>query len=238
MIIWIIAGIISGFIKGLCGVGDAPVFSSIMSFSANNIDISPVILPPSFMSNTIIAWKNRHSLQKKIWVPMALLLVAGSIPGTLLLKNVDTGVLKLAFGIFITFIGVIMLYNEIGQKKIKPSKMLLVTIGVLSGLSSGLFGVGVLLVVYIRMTTDDMSSFKGNICAIFLTENFARIVMYLILGLFTAPVLKNVALVTPFIAAGLFLGHKASSFLDERKAKITVMAMLIVSGIAIVISNI
>ena len=238
MVLWIIAGLVSGFIKGLCGVGDAPLFSSIMSFAQNNIDISPVILFPSIFSNALITWQNRKSLQTRIWLPMALLLIAGCIPGTLLLKNADTGTLKLVFGIFIIIVGVVMLYNELAQKKIKPSKILLITVGILAGLSSGLFGVGVLLVVYVSMTTDDMKSFKGNICAIFLSENVVRVVMYLILGLFTSAVLKNAALVTPFIAAGLFLGQKAASFLDERKAKILLMVILILSGLAIVIANI
>ena len=54
MVIWIIAAIAAGFIKGLCGVGDAPVFSAIMSFAANNIDISPVSVVPSLLTNIII----------------------------------------------------------------------------------------------------------------------------------------------------------------------------------------
>ena len=44
-------------------------------------------------------------------------------------------------------------------------------------------------------------------------------------------------MVTPFILAGLFLGEKAGSYLDERKAKICVMLMLIISGMAIVSAN-
>ena len=35
----------------------------------------------------------------------------------LLLKNTDTKTLKLCFGIFITLIGIIMLYNEVGGRK-------------------------------------------------------------------------------------------------------------------------
>ena len=120
----------------------------------------------------------------------------------------------------------------------KPSKVLLLTIGILAGVSSGLFGVGVLLIVYISLTTNDMSSFKGNICAIFFAENFVRLLMYIFLGLFTPNVLKITAIVLPFVWTGLFLGQKASSFLDERRAKIVVMSMLIVSGLTIIISNI
>ena len=238
MAIWIIAGLLSGFIKGLCGVGDAPLFSSIMSFSQNNIDISPVSLLPSIFNNFYITLRNRKSLQTRIWLPMALLLIAGTIPGTLLLKNADTRVLKLVFGIFIIIVGVIMLYNELAQRKMKPSKLLLLTVGILAGVSSGLFGVGVLLVVYISMTTEDMSSFKANICAVFASENVVRVVMYLILGIFTNTVLKNAAIVTPFMIAGLFLGQKASSFLDERKARIVLMSVLILSGLAITVTNI
>ena len=237
MILWIFAGLISGFIKGLCGVGDAPVFTSLMSFAEDHVDISPVCLLTSLPSNLFISWKNRKSLQTRIWLPMALLLIAGTIPGTLLLKNTDTKTLKLCFGIFITLIGIIMLYNEVGGKKMKPSKALLLTIGILAGVSSGLFGVGVLLIVYISLTTNDMSSFKGNICAIFFAENFVRLLMYIFLGLFTPNVLKIAAIVLPFVWTGLFLGQKASSFLDERRAKIVVMAMLIVSGLTIIISN-
>lgn len=237
MVIWIIAAIAAGFIKGLCGVGDAPVFSAIMSFAANNIDISPVSVVPSLLTNIIISLQNRKSLQARIWIPTALLLIAGTIPGILLLKNTDTGTLKLVFGFFIILVGALMLYNELATKKMKPSKWLLLTVGVLAGVTSGIFGIGVLLVVYISLTTEDMSSFKGNICAIYAAENFVRLIMYIVFGLFTKTVLSHVALIMPFQFAGVFLGMKASSFLDERKAKLIVMSVLIFSGIMIVITN-
>ncbi|MBQ6504496.1 MAG: sulfite exporter TauE/SafE family protein, partial [Flexilinea sp.] len=185
MLLWVVAALVAGFIKGLCGVGDAPVFSSIMSFAENNIDISPVSLIPSLPANLYITWQNRKALQRRVWVPMALLLIAGTIPGTILLKNADTGKLKLFFGFFIIFVGILMLFNELNTKKVKPSKWLLFAVGVISGISSGLFGIGVMLIVYITMTTNDMRSFKGNICAIFASENIIRLVMYLILGMFT-----------------------------------------------------
>ncbi len=237
MFLWVIAALAAGFIKGLCGVGDAPVFSSIMSFAADNVDISPVSVIPSLPSNCFIAWQNRKSLQRRVWLPMALLLIAGTIPGTIVLKNADTGKLKLFFGFFIIFIGILMLFNELNTKKIKASKWMLFAVGVIAGLSSGLFGIGVMLVVYITLTTEDMSAFKGNICAIFALENFVRVIMYLILGMFTKSVLAHAALIFPFQFAGVFLGIKASSFLNERAAKLTVMVVLILSGIAIVAAN-
>ena len=237
MALWIFAGLVSGFIKGLCGVGDAPVFAAIMSFAHNNVDISPVSLLPSFPINLYMTWQNRRSLQRNIWLPMGLLLVAGCIPGTLLLKNADTGTLKMIFGIFITLVGILMLHNELTHRKVTPSRILLIFIGILAGLCSGLFGVGILLAVYVSMSTDDMSAFKGNICAIFAFENVARLIMYACLGLFTPLVFRRALLVTPFILIGLFCGQKASQFLDESKAKIAVDVVMIISGLAILITN-
>lgn len=237
MLIWIIAALFSGFIKGLCGVGDTPVFSSILSFAHNNIDISPVSVLTSLPANMIISWQNRKALKTKIWLPMALLLVVGSIPGTVLLKNTDTSTLKLFFGVFIVIVGIAMLYNELGSRKIKASKALLLLVGILSGLSSGLFGIGVLLVVYITLTTDDLESFRGNICAIFASENAVRFVMYIILGLMTPAVVKRGLIILPFSLAGVFLGTRSVAFLDERKARIIIMCMLIFSGAVIVATN-
>ncbi|MBR6089434.1 MAG: sulfite exporter TauE/SafE family protein, partial [Anaerolineaceae bacterium] len=235
MVLWIIAAFVAAFIKGLCGVGDAPVFSAILSFANNNIDISPAAVLLSLPSNSLIVWKNRKSLNRRIWLPMALLLIAGTIPGTLLLKNVNTGTLKLVFGIFLVFVGILMIFNELNSRKVQPSKWLLLAVGIISGLSSGLFGIGVMLIVYITLTTEDMSSFKGNICAIFAAENVVRVVMYIILGLFTPAVIKRALLVFPLQVLGIYLGMKSASFLDERKAKLVVMSMLIVSGLALTI---
>ena len=169
MAIWIIAGLVSGFIKGLCGVGDAPLFSSILSFAHNNIDISPVNLLPSFPINLFITWQNRKSLQTKIWLPMALLLIAGCIPGTLLLKSIDTGTLKLIFGIFITIVGFLMLYNELTGKKIRRSRVLLITVGILAGLGSGLFGVGVRFECEMRKSDLPVIHFSMNDNALYIT---------------------------------------------------------------------
>ena len=237
MILWIAAALIAGFIKGLCGVGDAPVFSAIMSFAENNIDISPVSVIPSLPTNCLIAWKNRKSLQSRVWVPMALLLIAGSIPGTLLLKNTDTGKLKLFFGFFIIFVGALMLYNELASHKIKPYRWLLLTVGVISGLSSGLFGIGVLMTVYVSQTTVNLKAFKANVCMVFTVGNIAVEIMYLILGIFTRESVLRALMLFPFVMLGLFLGMKSSNYLDDRKAKIVIMATLIISGLAIALTN-
>ena len=78
--LWILAAETAYFIKGLCGFVNALVFTSISSFGVSNADSSP-----------------------------SDLLLAGSIPGALLLKTVDIKTVKLIFGV------VVVLNLMIGQ---------------------------------------------------------------------------------------------------------------------------
>ncbi len=56
-------------------------------------------------------------------------------------------------------------------------------------------------------------------------------------GLLTAAVLRNTAILLPFMAAGLFLGMKCSGKLNVRTMKLVVNVQLIVSGIPLLLTN-
>ena len=57
MLWWIIATFAAFFIKGLCGFTNGLVFTTILSFTTDNVNISPVSLVTSHPSNLILAWK-------------------------------------------------------------------------------------------------------------------------------------------------------------------------------------
>ena len=177
MIWWVIAAVSAFFVKGLCGFANTLVFTTILSFGNNNVNISPVELILGYPSNAVLAWKERRSIKWSICVPLAILVIVGSIPGILFLKNADTTVIKIIFGFVIICIGTEMLLREIKAKKMKQSKLVLGIIGFLSGLLCGLYGIGALLGAYISRVTDDSHSFKANICVVFLAENTFRIIM-------------------------------------------------------------
>lgn len=149
------------------------VFSTMLSFSTNNVNISPVELVLGLPSNIMISYKERKSVQWKVCLPLAGLVLLGDIPGILLLKNTNTQVIKGIFGFVIIAIGVEMLLREY-MRKTKKSQLLLITIGILCGL----YGIGALLAAYMGRVTDNSSSFKGNLCIVFLIDNLFRLVMY------------------------------------------------------------
>ena len=244
MIWFIIATLVAFFIKGLCGFANTLIFNGILSYTANNINISPLEVVLGYPSNIILVWKERKSLNWKIWLPLTALVVAGSIPGIFLLKHTDAGLLKVICGIAVIVIGVEMLFREMksnresSNRKPGGAKLVLVLIGIISGLLCGLYGVGALLAAYVSRVAENSHEFKANICVVFVVENTIRIILYVATGILTLSVLKQVVILIPFMLAAVFLGMKSSSVLNEKIIKKIVIILLILSGIVLIINNI
>ena len=237
MIVWFIAAFTAYFVKGLCGFANTLIFTTILSFGAANASISPVDLLLGYPANLILTWKNRRSLAPKVFLPLAILVLAGSIPGALMLRNVDTRSIKLVFGLVVIALGVEMLARESGKKRARSSKLVLAIIGVTAGMLCGLFGVGALLAAYVSRVTENDDSFKANISAVFIVDNTFRIILYKALGLLTLDTLKSAILLIPFALAGLFTGMKCCGYMNENNVRKITTVLLILSGISLVLKN-
>lgn len=236
MIWWIVATLCAYFIKGLCGFANTLILSSILSFGTDTINITPVDLLLSVSTNGIMAWKERKNLDWSMCVPLTILLLAGSVPGVLFLKNAGSNLIKIIFGFVVIFIGVDSLIRH-QEYKGRPSKAKLYLIGILSGVICGIYGVGALLSAYVSRNTKDSHAFKGNICFVFFVENAFRVVLYIWCGIITIETIKRSLLLVPVMLIGLYAGMASSNFLNEKVVKKIVIVMLIVSGVALVINN-
>ena len=235
---WFIAAALAAFfIKGLCGFANTLVFQSILSFSVNNASISPIELVLGFPGNAILTWQNRKSLDPKVFLPLTALMLAGNIPGALMLKNMDGRIVKVIFGAAIIFIALDMLLGQ-GRERREPKKWMTAAVGIAAGVLSGLFGVGALLAAYVSRVTDTGSEFKANVSAVFLAENVFRVFLYTMLGMITVDVLKTALLLMPAMLAGLFAGIAVSRKIDDNAIKKLVLLLLIFSGIVLILQNI
>lgn len=235
--LWMIATIVAFFVKGLCGFANTLVFTSILGFGSNNVNISPVELVLGYPTNLILTWKERKKLQAKVYLPLSILVLAGSIPGAFFLKNIDAQIIKAVFGFVVVLLGIEMLCREHSKSRWKESKMTLGIIGILAGILCGLFGIGALLAAYVSRVTDSSSEFKANISAVFIVENTFRIVLYTMLGIITMSTLKQSLMLMPFMLVGLLTGMKSSQILDERVVKKLVIILLIISGMVLIVKN-
>ncbi|MBP5249548.1 MAG: sulfite exporter TauE/SafE family protein [Lachnospiraceae bacterium] len=237
MWLWILATVLAYFVKGLCGFANTLVFTSILSFGTTNINISPVELLIGYPSNIILTWKNRKKLDKKIFIPLIVLVLLGSIPGAFLLKTVDPRYVKIVLGVVIILLGVEMLLRDRDILKFRESKAVLFIIGLISGVLCGMFGIGALLAAYVGKVTDNSDGFKANMSIVFIFENTFRIVLYSVLGIITLSGIKYALMLLPLMLLGLFLGMKSSSVLKEKTVKTLVVVFLIISGIMMIVTN-
>lgn len=237
MALWILATLAAFYIKGLCGFANTLVFTSILGFGANNVAISPVELMLGYPTNIILTWRYRKKLNKAVYIPLALLVLMGSIPGALLLKNVNASYIKIVFGVVVILLGIEMYLRESKSIEFKESRLFLGVIGILSGVLCGLFGVGALLAAYVGRVTGTSNEFKANISAVFIVDNTFRLILYSVLGIINLSSLKQAAIMMPFVLLGLFAGIKSAMVLDEKIAKRIVIILLIISGLALIIKE-
>lgn len=237
MLLWIIASFLSFFIKGICGFANTLVFTAMLNFTNSNALISPVSLLLGYPTNAIIAVRERKHIDWKVCSLLSALVIAGSIPGAFFLKNADAQIIKLLFGVVIILLGIENLIEERLPKKGTPSKGMLLAIGIVSGLLCGLYGVGALISAYISRVTDDSRAFKANICVVFLADNTFRLFLYIYSGLLTAEILKFSLLLLPIAIIGLYAGMRCCKQINEYTAKKLVAAALVISGAALIVSN-
>ena len=164
-------------------------------------------------------------------------MLAGNIPGALMLKSMDGRIIKVIFGVVIICIALNMLLEQSGEPH-APKKWMTALVGIAAGILSGLFGVGALLAAYVSRITDTGSGFKANISVVFLTENVFRLLLYAILGMITPAVLKSALLLMPAMLASLFTGITVSRKINDHAIKKLVLFLLIFSGAVLILQNI
>ena len=239
MILWMLAALVGYFVKGVAGIGNTLVVTSVMAYSRSNAEITPVELLLCVPTNLVVLWVNRRGINWRLTIAPLVMVLLGDILGVMLLKNVDVGVLKIIFGVVLILLSVEMLWRELRGKSgeaARPAVMLV--LGIMAGVLCGMFGVGALVAAYFARVTTDDSTYKGSMSVVFAVENLFRVVAYSVTGLLTSQSLINAAMLLPFMAAGLFLGIKVSGKLNARTMRLIITGMLLLSGIPLLLTSV
>lgn len=222
------------FTKGITGFGNTLVIGSLFSFVVSNRITTPVDLILGIPTNIYIVWRERKNISMKVVIPLSLMLLAGIIPGTFLLKTGNDWMLKSLLGIVVFGMALEMLMrksNKSGENKGNP--IFLVVIGVLSGILAGLYGIGALLVIYISRTTQNKNQFRGNICCVFLVDNIFRFFLYLFTGILNKEILLMSLFLSPAVIIGMIIGIKVDANMKEETVKKSIIALLMAMGIVL-----
>jgi uncharacterized membrane protein YfcA len=219
------------FIKGITGFGNTLVMGSLFSFVVSNRLTTPVGLIFGIPTNTYMVWRERKNISMEVVIPLSLMVLTGIIPGIFLLKFGNDWILKSILGVVVVGIALEMLARKPyknGTKKTNP--IFLTVIGITSGVLTGLYGTGALLVAYINRTTNNRSQFRANICCVFLVDNIFRFFLYLFTGILNKEIFFMILFLSLAVFIGMMIGVKVDSNMKEETVKKFVIALLITSG--------
>jgi len=238
MILWMLAALAGYFVKGVAGIGNTLVVTSLMSHTRTNAEITPVELLLCVPTNLVVTWVYRRHINWRLAVAPLCMVLAGDMLGVLLLKNVDVSAMKAVFGVVLMLLSVEQLWRELrGKPGRQAHPALMLALGISAGVLCGMFGVGALLAAYLSRVTTDDATYKGTMSIIFTVENAFRIAAYSVTGLLTAASFVNAAMLLPFMGMGLFLGIRLSSRMNARAMRIIIGVMLLISGIPLVVAG-
>ena len=239
MLIWCVTVFAAYFVKGVAGFGNSLVHMGVMAYFRDNAELTPIDLILTVPANLSLTWKYRRCLKRRIWLPAALAAVAMLIPGALILRDLDARIVKLIFGPLIILLGLNLLRKPEEPAGGQPERSRAVTWGLilLSGVVSGMFGIGALIAVAMARMVRDSRELKANMSAVFLADNAGRTLIYALTGLLTAESLLRSLLLAPAMAAGLFLGMRLAGRFSERTVRLCVVGVLVASGVLLIAAN-
>jgi uncharacterized membrane protein YfcA len=233
-IIVVIIEFVCFFIKGLAAFGDPLISSPALSMVTDNRVISPMNLLLSVPFNGWIAWKNRRNFSIKASLFMLICIFCGIIPGILLLKYATSWILKVFLGIVILGIGIEMITRN-RTKQTGENRFIMAFVSFCSGITAGLYGINLFFVAYVERTTKNRAAFRGSVCFIFFIDNIFRIIMYIVMGIFTRHILLLSLVSFPGAVAGFFIGSKVDTKLGEDAIRRIVIALFMLGGVSIIL---
>lgn len=227
-------------IKSLTGFGNTLIINSLLSIVRENRFITPVDLLLGLPANIYMAWKDRKAIDIKIVAPLSIMVLAGNIPGILLLNMGGDRQLKSIMGIVLVILAIEMYTRKPRLSEAQGNKAngsAVYIIGIISGVLMGLFGIGALLAAYIGRQSGSRSNYRGNLCFVFVIDNLFRFVMYCFNGLINLKILAVSFYLLPAVVIGMFFGRKIDSQISDKTVKNSVIALLFISGIVYIVKN-
>lgn len=206
---------LSGLVRGFTGFGAALTYIPLMSAV-----YGPQVAVPSFViADTVTGFAFVASAWRKAqWgevLPMALAAIVAGQFGTLILQYADPVFLRWVLSLFIG--GAVALLAAGWRYHGKPSLLLTVAVGTLSGLLGGALQItGPPIIVYWLggMMTPDIV--RANFFGFFSLFSTASVVTYAAHGLMTTLVLTLAAFVTPVSMLGMAAGSYLFGYASER----------------------
>ena len=242
MIIMLLIGIFGGFISGLVGIGGAIIIYPMLlllpplvglptysAYIASGLTSSQVFF--STLSGSFKAYKNKD-FSRTLVLNMGSGMIIGSILGAILANLINVQFVNMVY-IIIALLALILMFIKVAPSTshIKFNRLLLITIGGIIGLVSGIVGAGgafiiipVLLVIF-KLT---MNTVVTNSIVIAFISSIGAFIIKLLQGYIPVnsaiPLILGSILFTPL---GMKIGQKIPDYIQKMIVSILIVIAII-----------
>ncbi|MDL2288488.1 sulfite exporter TauE/SafE family protein [Oscillospiraceae bacterium OttesenSCG-928-F05] len=240
VIVLFVLSILFGIVvQSMTGFGFGIVVMTLMPFFMPSYGLSLAISTVlGVLTSYAIAVQCRKDIEwRLLWVPFITSAVANTLAVWISSTQPDD-LLKIILGIFLVLLGIYFQFFS-SKIRIKANKRNGAIAGVLSGVLSGLFGMGgPPMVVYFLAASDDDKKYMANTQAFFAMTNTITVVNRAVNKQLTMDAVPYIVTGLFLIAIGTFLGRKIRDRIQPGLLRRFVYIMVSAGGVALILRSI
>lgn len=242
MIIMLLIGIFGGFISGLVGIGGAIIIYPMLlllpplvglptysAYIASGLTSSQVFF--STLSGSFKAYKNKD-FSRTLVLNMGSGMIIGSILGAILANLINVQFVNMVY-IIIALLALILMFIKVAPSTshIKFNRLLLITIGGIIGLVSGIVGAGgafIIIPVLLVIFKLPMNTVVTNSIVIAFISSIGAFIIKLLQGYI--PVNSAIPLILGsilFTTLGMKIGQKIPDYIQKMIVSILIVIAII-----------
>jgi uncharacterized protein len=233
--VWIFAPLIvvtAYTIFGMAGFGSTLIAVPLLAHLFPLKFVIPMMVVLDCIGSIAMGVRLRSDVNRPELVPMLPFMVAGMLAGVFLLLALPTEVLLGTLGVFVLAYG--GLYVAGKQATFRVGRWAAVPTGLVAGTTSSMFGVGgPIYVAYLTARGSTVEQIRATMPVIFIFTTIARILIFIVAGLYTLSVLYTSAALLPVMVFGMWLGHHLHIALAREHLVRIVGVLLVVSGVSL-----
>jgi uncharacterized membrane protein YfcA len=227
---------VGGFATGLAGFAYALVTSAFFLHALRPVDAVAVTMIGTVLGQGITIWRFRGFVDRRRLLPFLLPGIAGVPLGTWLLGSVDADTIRNAVGVFMVFYAG---YGLAAPQFAAPrfgGRAADGAVGFAGGVLGGAAGLsGALPTIWAGLRGWSRDEQRAVYQPFIVVVQVWALASLWVAGGVGREAVGWVGLCLPAFALGLFLGMRAYARIDERRFRRVVLALLLASGVALVL---
>lgn len=205
----------------------------------------PILNVLGIVASVIIVAQKRQFVNKKELLKITCIMLAGMVPGFLIINHfsVNSGVLYKTLGIIVigfTALGIIRSRRQ-GKNNVKKQKRLFIDIVMyglllLSGIVHGMFVCGgPLLVVYANDKLKDSDEFRSTVSAVWIVLNSINMFTDIGAGRFNGNTVILLLISTAVLFLAMLIGNLIYKHMNKKAFMVLTYTLMAISGVSLLV---